>query len=101
MLLDLGVLARMQGREGKVFQLPADGLDAQAVGQGRIDLERLLGLLELLVLAQIAEGAHVVQPVGQLDEDHPDVLRHGDDHLADVLGLLFLHRPERTSATAW
>ena len=92
--LDLGVLAGMQGREGEVLQLPADRLDAQAVSQRRVDLQRLLGLLDLLLLAQIAERAHVVQPVGQLDEDHPDVLGHGDDHLADVLGLLFLDRAE-------
>ncbi len=28
-----------------------------------------------------------MQPVGQLEHDHPDVLGHGQDHLADVLGL--------------
>ena len=90
-LLDLGVLARVKGGEGQVLELPADGLDAQAVGQRGVDLQGLLGLLDLLLLAQIAERAHVVQAVGQLDEDHPDVLGHGDDHLADVLRLLLLH----------
>ena len=34
------------------------------------------------------ESAHVVQPIGQLDEDDADVLGHGQEHLADVLGLL-------------
>ena len=34
--------------------------------------------------------AHVVQPVGQLDQDHPDVARHRDHHLAVVLGLLLV-----------
>ena len=100
-LLDLGVLAGVEGGEGQVFQLPAHRLDAQPVGQRSVDLQRLLGLLELLLLAQVAESAHVVQPVGQLDEDHPDILGHGDDHLADVLGLLFLDACGRTSATAW
>ena len=33
------------------------------------------------------QGAHVVQPVGQLDEDDADVLDHGQQHLADALGL--------------
>jgi hypothetical protein len=28
-----------------------------------------------------------VQPVGELDDEHPDVTRHRDDHLADRLGL--------------
>ncbi len=93
-LLDLGVLARMQGLEGQILQFPADGLDPQAVGQRRVDLEGLLGLDELLLLAQVAQGAHVVQAVGELDKDHPHVAGHRDDHLADVLRLLFLHRPE-------
>ncbi len=93
-VLDLGVLAGMEGGEREVLQLPADRFDPQPVSQRRVDLQRLLGLLELLLLAQVAEGAHVVQPVGQLDQDHPDVLGHGDDHLADVLGLLLLDRAE-------
>ncbi len=93
-VLDLGVLARMQGGEGEVLQLPAHRFDAQPMRQGRVDLERLLGLLELLLLAQVAEGPHVVQPVGQLDEDDAHVVGHGDDHLADVLGLLLLDGAE-------
>ena len=80
--------------KSQVLQLPAHRFDTEPVSQGRVDLEGLLGLLDLLLLAQIAEGAHVVQPVGQLDEDHPDVLGHGDDHLADVLGLLLLDGAE-------
>jgi hypothetical protein len=31
-----------------------------------------------------------VEPVGELDEDDPDVLRHREQHLADVLRLLLL-----------
>ena len=31
--------------------------------------------------------AHVVQPVGQLDDDDANVLRHGQEHLAHVLRL--------------
>ena len=30
---------------------------------------------------------HVVQPVGELDHQHPDVPAHRDDHLADGVGL--------------
>jgi hypothetical protein len=36
------------------------------------------------------DGAHVVQPVGQLDQDHPQILGHGDQQLTEVLGLLGL-----------
>ena len=36
------------------------------------------------------ERAHVVQAVGELDQDDPDVVRHRQEHLPDVLGLLLL-----------
>ena len=55
--------------------------------QRRVDLERLAGRLQLLLLAERRDRAHVVQAVGQLDQHHPQVLGHGDDHLAVVLDL--------------
>ena len=85
--LDLGVLARVERREREVLELPLDGVDAEAVGERREDVERLLRLLDLLLLAQVGQRPHVVQPVGQLDDDDADVLRHRHDHLAVVLGL--------------
>ena len=36
------------------------------------------------------QRAHVVQAVGQLDQDDAYVARHGEEHLAIVLGLRFL-----------
>ena len=59
------------------------------------DVERLLGLLDLLLLGERVERAHVVEPVGQLDQDHPDVGGHRDHHLAVVLGLLLVAALER------
>ena len=41
------------------------------------------------------ERAHVVQAVGQLDQHDANVVRHRDDHLAEILGLLFLAALER------
>ncbi len=35
------------------------------------------------------EGAHVVQAVGELDEDDADIVDHGKHHFAEVLGLRF------------
>ena len=76
--------------EGAVLQLPFYLLHAEPVGDGSVDLHRLGGLYELLFAALVVHGAHVVQAVGYLDEDDADVLRHGDEHLAQVLGLLLL-----------
>ena len=93
--LDLLVLARVERREGEVLQLPLDGVDAEPVRERRVDVEGLLGLLDLLLLRHRAERAHVVQPVGELDEDDPDVRGHRDHHLAVVLGLRLVARLER------
>ena len=57
------------------------------MSKGRNDFQRLAGLARLLLRRQEAHGAHVVQPVGHLDDQHPGVARHRDDHLADGLAL--------------
>ena len=54
---------------------------------GRVDVEGLPGRALLRLAAHVAQRAHVVQPVGELDHQHPDVARHRHDHLADGLGL--------------
>ena len=77
----------MERCEGQVLELPLDRVDAEPVGQRGEDVERLARLLLLLVLGHRAERAHVVQAIGELDQDDPDVLGHRDHHLAVVLGL--------------
>ena len=84
---DLRVPLLVQRGEGEVLQLPLDRVHAQAVGERGEDLEGLARLLLLLLGRQEREGPHVVQAVGELDDEHPRVLGHRDDHLADRLGL--------------
>ena len=38
----------------------------------------------------VPERAHVVQAIGELDQQDADVARYGDQQLAEVLGLLGL-----------
>jgi hypothetical protein len=57
------------------------------VGERRVDLQRLARLRGLFLLRQGAERAHVVEPVGELDQDHPDVAGHRHHHFPVVLGL--------------
>ena len=89
-LLDLLVLARMQRLEREVLELPLERVDTEAMRERRVDLERLARLLELLLLAEVLDRAQVVEAVGELDQDDPQVLRHRDDQLAVVLGLRVL-----------
>ena len=86
-LHDLVVDLGLQGGESQILQLPLDRVHAQPVGQRSEDLQGVSGDGHLLVLAQMTQGAHVVQPVGQLDHQDPDVAAHGQHHLADGLSL--------------
>ena len=70
----------------------------EPVGDGRVDVAGFLGDRNPPVLGQVAQGPHVVQPVGQLDEDDADVIDHRQQHLAEVLGLSFLARREPNGA---
>ena len=93
--LDLVVLARMQRLEREVLELPLDRVDTEPVGDRAVDVERLAGLLDLLLLGHRGDRAHVVQAIGELDQDDPDVRGHRDHHLAVVLGLRLVARLER------
>ena len=81
------VTHRVIGLEAQVLQLGAEGLHAQAFGDGGVDCQGFAGNPPLLFGAHDAQGAHVVQTVGQLDEDDADILHHGQDHLAEVFRL--------------
>jgi hypothetical protein len=80
--------------EGQLLQLAIQVVEAEPVGDRRVDLQRLAGDAAALVGAHRVQRAHVVQPVGQLDEDHAHVARHRQQHLAEVFGLRVLDRLE-------
>ncbi len=56
--------------------------------QRRVNVERLLGYLLPLLAVQVLQRAHVMQAVGQLNDDYADIGDHGQQHLADVLRLM-------------
>ena len=49
----------------------------------------------------VLHGAHIVQPVTDLDEDDPDVLGHGQQHFAQILHLLLLRGWHTARGSAW
>ncbi len=80
----------MEPAEGVVLQLLTHRLHAHAPGERRIDVDRLLRDALARIGLHVLQRAHVVQPVGELDEQHADVAGDGDEELAEVLGLLRL-----------
>lgn len=81
------VLLRVEDREDEVLQLRLEGLHAEPLGERDEDVAGDLGDPRLFLRPHHAEGAHVVQPVGEFDRHHPDVVAGGDEHLAEGLGL--------------
>ena len=83
-----GVRVRIGIAEREVFELAAQFAHAQPMSQRRVDVERFARDLLLLFRLKVLERAHVVQAVGELDEHHAHVGDHGQQHLANVFGLV-------------
>ncbi len=80
---------RVHGLEAQILELHAHGVHAQPVGDGGVDLQGFLGDAAALLAGQYFQRAHVVQAVGELDQDHADVAGHRHGHLLEVFGLRF------------
>jgi hypothetical protein len=84
-----GVAPGLQVPERQFLQFAVSLVQAQAVRDGRVDVERFARDACPLLARRIGQRAHVVRAVGQLDQDDAHVARHGQQHLAERLGLVF------------
>ena len=73
-----------------VLELLLDVGNSEAVRDGGIDLHRFQCLVAALLLGPGVTGAHIMQSVAQFYNHDADVLAHGQQHLAQVLGLTVL-----------
>ncbi len=80
--------------EGEVLVLHTHVVHAQPERDRCVDFQGFRGDALALLGAHHMQGAHVVQTVGQLHQDHADVAGHGQHHLAQILGLLLRFRFE-------
>jgi hypothetical protein len=90
-MIELAVPLRIHRGERQILELLLQALHAEAVGQRSVNVEGLRCDPLLLVHRHGRDCAHVVQTIGQLDDEDPKVLGHGDQHLAHgrrLLGLL-------------
>ena len=65
-------------------------MHAHAAGERRVDVERLLRGAAARLRRPMRQRAHIVQAVGELDQQHAHVVGDGEQKLAQVLGLLRL-----------
>ena len=80
---DRGVSVRLKLAKGELLHLLHDFVHADPLGERRIDIHRLAGdAAALLLRLDVMERAHVVQPVGQLHQQHADVVGQGQQEFA-------------------
>ncbi len=85
--LERGELQRIEVVEREILEVPLDLRHAEPVGERRVDLERLLRDPAPGLRRHRVQGHHVVQAIGELDQNDPHVLGRGQDHLAEGLRL--------------
>jgi len=86
-VLDDSVALRVHMPETLVLQFQANAVDAQPVGDGRVNFQGFPGDTPPLGRGQGIQGLHVVTAVGQLYQDDAYVLDHGQDHFSEAGGL--------------
>ncbi len=79
---DFLIFGRVDVTERQVFELPLDLPDTEPVRQWCENIQGLLGDALALRLGHVAERAHVVQAVCQLDQHHAHIVTHGEEGLA-------------------
>ena len=88
-LTDQFVRLRIKLAKRDLFEFFAKPLHADAPGQRRVYLHCLKGDAPAFFrIVEEMQRAHVMQPVGELDEKDAHVLGHGHDELAEILRLV-------------
>ena len=84
---DFLVNVRVQETERQVLQFPLQFPDAEAVGQRRVEFERLARHLGAQIVLMRRVVAQRLGAAGQSQQHDADVLDHGQQHLAQHLDL--------------
>ncbi len=82
----------LEKAEGQILKFAADDAHAEAVRDGRVNIQRFARNTLLLFMGEVFERAHVVQAVGEFDHHDANVVDHRQQHFADVLRLARLGR---------
>ena len=85
--LQHAIAERIERLEAELLELDLQAVDAEPVRDRCVDVERLARDPALLVDGQRLNRAHVVGSVRELDENHAQIFRHCEQHLAEALGL--------------
>ena len=87
---DDAVPLRVEGVEAKILELEFHGVEAKPFGERRVDVERFASDGAAARQRHALDGAHVVQPIGEFDEDDAQIAHHREQHFAERLRLRLL-----------
>ena len=88
------VVVRLEKLEREVLELRLHARHPEPMRQRRVDLPGFERDAPLPLGVEVLERPHVVQPIGELDDDDARVLRDRQEQLAVVLRLRLDARPE-------
>src|ERR1051326_2108979 len=86
------ILLLLEVLERQILELPTHLRHTKAVGERSIEIARLLRDAPALFLGEEIQRPHVVQAVGELDDDDARIFRDRQEELAIALDLTFLCR---------
>ena len=91
---DLQFLVRLwiEITEGQIFEFTPNLAHSQAVRQRGVDIHRFSGNRLPTFGGEELKRSHIVKPVCKLDHDYADVVRHREEHLAEILASSLLSR---------
>ena len=87
LLYQVVICLRIQVPQGQILQFNLNLTDTKTLSDRTVDFLCLSCNALLCFHRLILQGTHIVQAVCQLDHDYTDILRHGKEHLAQVLRL--------------
>ena len=85
----LDASARTDGAKTQILEFRIHAVDAQPLGNGGIDFQGFLGNAAAFFGVKGTQSPHVVQAVGQLDQNDANVTGHGHGHFLEVFCLGF------------
>ena len=81
---------RVEVFERTVFELVLHSLHTESVCERGVNVHRFKGGASSFFVLLYAESTHIVKTVAELYKDNSDILRHREEHLAEILNVLLL-----------
>jgi len=93
-LADHRIASRVERAKTEILQLCLELVHAQTLRDRGVDFQRFRCDPPARIGLHRIQRAHVVQPVGELDQNHPQIAGHRQHHLAKTFGGGFLPAAE-------